>query len=650
MPDHHGRSDDGAAPLRVLLVEDVDDDAFLIERILRADGLAPEVVRVEDETAMRAALTAASFDVIISDFSLPSFSALAALEVVHGLGLDIPFIAVSGTVGEESAVNAMRAGAHDFVVKSNLARLPPAIRRETVEARRRREHALTRRTLSDTSALLQAVFASSPAAIFMTDAHGLVEVWNPAASEMFGATEGIVVGRELGAGPFGGAELLEEIAYQVRMGGAVRGREIDWYGERRTTALRLSVSAAPIHNGDVLRGIAWVVLDTSEQHRLHQQLLHSQRLEAVGRLAGGIAHDFNNILTAIIGYSDFLLDGLPSVLEEMRTDVLEIRTAAQRATRLTNQLLTFSRRQVVEQQVLDLNAVVRDVDSMLRRVMGDQVFIETELAPVLPPVWADRGQVEQILMNLVVNARDAIEGRGTIHIRTASPDGNAPAEADPGQDYVLLEVSDDGRGMEPDLLERIFDPFFTTKDPGKGTGLGLSTVYGIVQQSGGAIDVTSEPGAGSSFRIWLRQPPASVLAPARAGASAPTGPRARRGMLVLLVEDEPAVRAVAARTLERAGHRVEQAGSGTEALRVAAAVTPDLVLTDIVMAGMTGPELVRRLREQWPDLPAVFMSGYAEEHLPDGGLGDSENFVAKPFTPDALMRTIDRVGARSAGA
>ena len=638
--------------LRVLLIEDSDDDAVLVERALRSGGFDPGIVRVETEADMRSALSSASFDVIISDFTLPSFGATQALALIEELGLDVAFIVVSGTVGEEAAVNAMRAGAHDFVVKTNLSRLAPAIRRETGEAKRRREHAQTQRTLRDTSALLGAVFESSPAAIFMTDADDRIEVWNPAAEAIFQAPQMFVMGRALDTGAFGGGELFAELAYQIRAGGEVRGREIDWHVRQHAPPLRLSVSAAPIvsHDGEpTLRGIVWVVLDLSEHHRLHQQLQHAQRLEAVGRLAGGIAHDFNNILTAITGYSDFLLESLPAVLEEQRTDVLEIRTAAQRATRLTNQLLAFSRRQVLQQQALDLNTVVSDVESMLRRVMGDQVFLTTRLAPVLPPVWADRGQLEQILMNLVVNARDAIDAGGTITIRTASADdaGERPEGADPGTGYVLLEVRDDGRGMEPELVERIFDPFFTTKDPGKGTGLGLSTVYGIVQQSGGLIQVESRPGEGSAFRVWLRQPPAGMLRPGGHDGKERARPTPQRPLVILLVEDEPAVRAVAARTLERAGHRVIQAGSGAEALRLAEGAPPDLVLTDVVMAGVSGPDLVKRMRERTPSLPAVFMSGYAEEHIPNNTImREGENFLSKPFTPDGLLDIIERTMAR----
>ena len=306
----------------------------------------------------------------------------------------------------------------------------------------------------------------------------------------------------------------------------------------------------------------------------------------------------------------------------------------------------------VQQPALDLNAVVRDVESMLRRVMGDQVFLDTQLEPVLPAIWGDRGQIEQILMNLVVNARDAIDAGGTVRIRTsAATDGDAPPAAEAGVDYVLLEVIDDGSGMAPELIERIFDPFFTTKEPGKGTGLGLSTVYGIVQQSGGQIDVQSEPGSGTRFRIWLRRPPASAVGRSEADRDGMRRPASQRKVTVLSVEDEPAVRAVAARVLERAGHRVHQAGSGDEGLRLAEVTTPDVVLSDVVMAGMTGPEMVRRMRDRRPELPVIFMSGYAEEHIPDGeALRLGEHFLAKPFSPDALLQAVERIVTRGDGA
>ena len=645
--------------LSVLLIEDSDDDAVLVERALRTGGYAPDVTRVETEADMRAALAGPLPDVIVSDFTLPTFGATGALEVKASLGIDVPFIVVSGTVGEEVAVSAMRAGAQDFIVKSNLSRLVPAIRRETAEAERRREHSLTQRALRDTSAMLGAVFASSPAAIFMTDEHDRVEIWNPASAEIFGVPDANVLGRELDSTAFGAGELFAEMAYRVRQGEDVTARELDWRVTEHQNPRRLSVSAAPLASpvdsegaATALRGIVWVVLDVSERHRLEQQLEHAHRLEAVGRLAGGIAHDFNNILTAITGYSDFLLEGLPHSLEEMRADVLEIRTAAQRATRLTHQLLAFSRRQVMQPHAIDLNAIVLDVESMLRRVMGDQVYIETRLEAALPPAWADRGQIEQILLNLVVNARDAVADGGTITITTSRAPDDRPDELLQDAGYVVLEVCDDGAGMEPELVARIFEPFFTTKPAGKGTGLGLSTVYGIVQQSEGHIDVDSRPGAGTSFRVWLRQPERQAE---RAGEAEP-GPHRmargpRRSLVILLVEDEPSVRAVAARTLARAGHTVLQADSGAEAMRLASETRVELLVSDVMMTGMSGPALAQRMRDHWPDLPAIFMSGYAEEDIPhDAVMREGENFLEKPFTPDALLHAVDRVMSRSGAA
>jgi nitrogen-specific signal transduction histidine kinase/CheY-like chemotaxis protein len=375
--------------------------------------------------------------------------------------------------------------------------------------------------------------------------------------------------------------------------------------------------------------------------RSEEQLRHAQKMEAVGQLAGGIAHDFNNLLTGILSYSDLVLQELRHG-DPIRADLEQIRHAGERAAALTRQLLAFSRRQVLQPRVLSLNASVTELDSMLRRLAGADVSLETELDPGLWYVLADPGQLEQVLVNLVVNARDAMPDGGRLRIETANLNLQAAddsrANGVRAGDYVTLSVRDSGVGMDVPTQARIFEPFFTTKTAGKGTGLGLSTVYGIVEQSGGHIAVESAPGQGAAFTIFLPRHDG----PGVAG----TGKVDRRSLpggteTLLLVEDEAAVRASARRLLERHGYTVIEARHGAEALRIVEAGDRqiDLVLTDLVMPEMGGRELVERLRARHPSLKVLYMSGYSERTVTvDGVMPAGTGFVEKPFTIEQLTR------------
>jgi PAS domain S-box-containing protein len=398
--------------------------------------------------------------------------------------------------------------------------------------------------------------------------------------------------------------------------------------------------------------VGWVcsIRDVTERHRaaqaLHEreeQLRQAQRLEAVGRLAGGIAHDFNNVLTAIMGYADLLADQL-SADDPRQHDALEIRRAAERAAALTRQLLAFSRRQVLQPVVLDINNVVGSVDALLRRLIGDEVELAVACDPAVGRVLADPGQVEQVLMNLVVNARDAMPDGGRILVSTGvavvGEDGFAqavgPDPPGPGR-YVTLSVSDTGQGIPPEILPHIFEPFFTTKPSGKGTGLGLATVYGIVKQSGGHIVVDTEPGRGTTFTIFL--PETQSAAPAAERPA--TAPAAR----VLLVEDETAIRILAAGILRRQGYEVLDAATAEEALAALdRGEAVDLLLTDVVMPGMNGLELAEAALARRPEIKVVYMSGFSQSLLQAHGGGQRRApFLPKPFTPAALVQTVRSV-------
>ncbi|HME69306.1 MAG TPA: PAS domain S-box protein [Myxococcota bacterium] len=390
-------------------------------------------------------------------------------------------------------------------------------------------------------------------------------------------------------------------------------------------------------------GVAVTARDVTERRRLEEELRHSQKMEAVGRLAGGIAHDFNNLLTAINGYSGLLLERVPRD-HPLRPDLQEIHRAGERAAALTHQLLAFSRRQVLKPERLDLNAVISEMENMLRRLIGEHIEVRTNLAPDLGHVRADRGQIQQVLMNLVVNARDAMEAGGVLTLETANfRDAARRREVGaPAGRHVMLVVSDTGCGMDEEILAHIFEPFFTTKPSGKGTGLGLSTVYGIIQQSGGHLSAHSRPGAGSVFRVFLpldeKSEDSTPLQPLRTSA-------ARGRETVLLVEDEPLVGRLAERVLTQAGYTVVYASNGLEARNVfgerKGAV--DILVTDVVMPRMGGPQLAGLLRAEQPGLRVLFLSGYNDGAVLSGTAESGTSFLGKPFTAEALSNEVRRL-------
>jgi PAS domain S-box-containing protein len=396
----------------------------------------------------------------------------------------------------------------------------------------------------------------------------------------------------------------------------------------------------------VPEGISILSLDITAHKQLEHQFQHAQKMESIARLAGGIAHDFNNILGVIIGYSDLALAALPQE-HPVRSDIREIRLAGDRATALTRQLLAFSRKQVLHPVLLSLNDVVAECENMLRRLLGEDVELKVALAPDLGRVLADKSQIEQVLLNLAVNARDAMPRGGTLCISTQNLEVDEEYAREfemirPGH-YVQLTVSDTGVGMDQETRSRIFEPFYTTKEQGKGTGLGLSTVYGIVKQSGGSVWVYSEPDQGTVFKILLP----CVSEDTRQGATEPLSAAAVGGSeSILLVEDEESLRTLTERILKDAGYAVLTAGGPQEAMDVLAKTHAgiDMVLSDVVMPGGNGAALVASLREKRPGLRALFMSGYADEIIAlNGLLNHGAHFIGKPFTASQLLRKVRAV-------
>jgi nitrogen-specific signal transduction histidine kinase/CheY-like chemotaxis protein len=390
-----------------------------------------------------------------------------------------------------------------------------------------------------------------------------------------------------------------------------------------------------------------VAQDITERRTLEQQLRQSQRMEAIGRLAGGVAHDFNNLLTVIIGNTELLLKQVARG-EPMWEDLKEISTASQRAATLTAQLLAFSRKQVLTPRILHLNTLVTDSSTMLRRLIGEDVELVTRLGVDLNLVRVDPGQMVQVIMNLAINARDAMPTGGKLTIETANAEldeayARRHVAMVPGR-YVMLAVSDTGVGMDATTQSRIFEPFFTTKELGKGTGLGLSTVYGIVKQSGGNIWVYSEPGQGTVFKIYL--PRADETTDSKESSGRVSGQDLGGTETVLLVEDEDVVRNLVRSILERHGYAVLGAADGTEAMRLLARHLGrvDLLLTDVVIPQMSGPELAEQVVASHPEVGLLYMSGYTDNAIVHHGVLDAGlAFIQKPFTPEALLRKVREV-------
>jgi two-component system cell cycle sensor histidine kinase/response regulator CckA len=485
---------------------------------------------------------------------------------------------------------------------------------------------------------------------------GRIRFENPAAAGMLGYEVSELIGKpahltmhhtRADGSPY---PVDECVIYATLRDGVARHAIDEVFWRKDGTSFAVEYVSTPIRDEkDRPAGTVVVFTDITDRRRLEEQLRQSQKMEAVGRLAGGVAHDFNNLLTVIFGYSDVLLQGLePGPLHEA---MQEVRRASERAAALTRQLLAFSRKQTLVPEVLNLGDVVSALSTMVVRLIGEDVKVSVVVSPCLGQVKADRGQVEQVVMNLAVNARDAMPKGGSLlfELKNVELDDSyaaTHAEVKPGP-YVLLAISDTGTGMDAETKKRIFEPFFTTKETGKGTGLGLSTVHGIVHQSGGAINVYSEPGRGTTFKVYLprfagdaavRRPVSGDHPALRAGSET-----------VLVVEDEAAIRQLTKLILQKDGYTVLLAESPVAAERIAGSHPGPihLMLTDVVMPGMRGPELAERLIRLRPDLRVLYMSGYTDNAIAHHGFLDAgTEFLQKPFTPLGLMQKIREVLSR----
>jgi PAS domain S-box-containing protein len=550
----------------------------------------------------------------------------------------------------EAAAGVLSAGRHHVILHdvSRRWREADALKQSQADLTVALEAEAQARRASD--AARQAVIEAAPVAIVTLDLDRRVGLWNPAAERLFGWSAREIVGQPYPLAPPG-----KEAEYESHFRRLLRGESLlEVESQRRGkdgTLIDVSIEAVPLRATDGrIDGVLVVLTDLSERRRLEEQVRQAQKMEAVGRLAGGIAHDFNNLLTIILGYADLALLALSKRGPEAE-QIEQIRRAGERASSLTQQLLAFSRKQVIQPEVLDVNAVVTDAEKMLRRLVGEDIKVALALARGIGRVRADAGQLHQVLDNLAVNARDAMPRGGRLTIETQSVELDAAYTqmhfaVKPGR-YILLAVSDTGTGMDEAVRKRLFEPFFTTKGPGRGTGLGLATVFGIVKQGGGNIGVYSEPGEGTTFKIYLPVVEAEAEAPGPAAAPSPP-PRGRETILV--AEDEPGVRVFIADVLNNLGYAVLLAANGADAVRVAHAHTGSihLLLTDVVMPELSGRELAESLQAHRPGLRVLFMSGYTDDAVVRHGVLQAEvAFLQKPFRADDLARKVRDVLGRS---
>jgi PAS domain S-box-containing protein len=625
----------------VLVIDDSVDDADLLIREIKLGGFEPRHDRVDTREGLSAALAKKQWNIIIGDYTMPRFSGNEALAMVRGNGLDTPFIFVSGTIGEDQAVAAMKAGAQDYIIKGQLKRLVPAISRELQDAAVRRERTRANAKLQQLSRAVE----QSANLVLVSNVDGIVEYVNPKYLEIMGYSADEVIGRDFSFWMREAEDNGESKLFKTIRAGH------DWHGELEN----LRKDGKPIHalatvspiKDDAGRITHFISIqeDMTRRHEVEEQLRRAQRMEAIGQLTGGMAHDFNNLLSIIIGNLDLLQEEVGNQPKAKRLIDAALR-ASLRGGDLTKHLLAFARRQSLKASTFTVNGLVKGMADMLQRTLGEQIDIRMALDDGIWPVLADATQVESACLNLAINARDAMPSGGQLTIETKNVHlddvyANANAGVTAGE-YVMLAVSDTGTGISSDVLERVFEPFFTTKEMGKGTGLGLSMVYGFARQSGGHVKIYSEVGHGTVVRLYLPRSNTGVTVNTPVKAVEPDNIAVTGTILV--VEDNAEVRTVVVTQLRGLGYSVIEAEDAASAINFLKAGQPiDLMFTDVVMpGGVTGLDLGRQANEIRSGLPVLYTSGFAEASLRNNAqfTAARDNLLTKPYRLSELAKKV----------
>jgi len=633
-----------SAPLRALILEDSSDDVDLILTELRQAGFEVNPTVARTKADFYNALADRKFDVVLGD-RLPGWSGEEALAALRNSGNEVPFVMVTGALDEEAAVECIKQGANDYVLKGHLARLPMVLTRALTEKALRDANERTQEALRRSEAANRDLVENAVHGIARISAEGELLEANPAFLRILACSDHeqrkkLNLAHELFRFP----EQYVQLMAACREQGRLSQGEAEWRRcDGGIITVRLHLRGLPAKGG--IEFFEITVEDVTELRVIERQLHQAQKFEAVGQLAGGVAHDFNNVIGAILGWAELGIDQSkdnPAVRERFA----RIREQADRAARLTRELLAFARRQVLQPRAVDLNIVAGGLVSLLDKVIGKDIELKL-MGGQLELVKADPTQIEQVLMNLCLNARDAMQEGGRLIIETEMVELDEPycrfyPYVTPGR-YAVVSVSDTGMGMNTDTRERIFEPFFTTKQGGKGTGMGLAMVYGIVKQHGGFLHVYSEPAHGSLFRVYL---PAMEHARAE-GTPAKSPAASRAGMrgteTILLADDHESIREMSRQTLAGLGYRVLAACDGEEALRLCEHDIPSLAILDVVMPKLGGLAASAALSERYPKLRVLFTSGYSSggNGLPEKRPG--QRYLQKPYSPTTLAHLVREI-------
>jgi PAS domain S-box-containing protein len=639
----------GSGSIRVVLIDGDCEHRLLAGGALKRElgGVAPSHVGTAEE--LEEVLGGPEPDAVVTERAPAWIDRATLVQRLRSRWPSVPIILFSATADEDGVESAVASGIDDYVLDNapgRFARLGAAVR----AAMRRRAGAAT---ANDVTTRYRTLVAGVPVGLYRKTPAGEIVEANPAWLQMFGYPDLDSLRHVHAAAIYAQPEDRRRYLDAVSSSDVVTNFEFDARRRDGSTfrvrssarVIRDRTGAVVFHDG-VVEDITARRLAEDELRRMQEKLLQAQKLEAVGRLASGVAHDFNNLITAINGYAELarreMVRASPAIVF-----IDEIRDCADRAAALTRQLLAFSREQVLRPKVLDINEIVREMYRLLRRIIGEDVELAMSLAPNLGAVSADVGQIEQVIVNLAANARDAMPHGGRLTIETSDVEVDAErASSLPGLvpgPYVMIRVADTGVGMDDDTLQHLFEPFFTTKTRGEGTGLGLATVFGIVEQSGGRIEVTSRLGRGTTFRIYL--PRAAGAPEATHPAVRPAAPAAGNET-VLVVEDDDRLRFIVRRILGDAGYSVVVAPGGAEipALLREIRTQPDLIITDVVMPESSGPQVVAKLAANGSTARVLYMSGYEDSTLVDRGvIGEGTPYLAKPFTADSLLRKVREI-------